>query len=365
MSKSYLAGTLILLLLISVPVLTFPNASTASRIANGQIKHIIVIVVENQDYNAIVNSSEAPYQNQLIKHYALAGNYFAVGHPSLPNYLDLTGGTNGGITSDCSPSSPSCLVYGSNSNIADLLNASGLSWKEYAESMPSPCYLSNSGNYAVRHNPFAYYTDITKNLFYCDQHVVPMNISDGSGLLNDLRSRNLPNFSFVTPNVCSDGHNSCDSSMTQVKQIDNWLSVVVPKIINSSSFSTTALFIVYDEASTNPSNQVACILISPFARPGYVSHVQYTHYSLLATVENIFGLSSLGRGDNTYPMYDLFVGSANGGTSSSTISSLTVSTKIRDEPISNYLIYLVIAVSILVAATAFAMLKNRRSIFNA
>lgn len=364
MSENYLTGILILLLVISVPVLTFPGASTESGIANGQIKHVVIIVEENEDYNAIVNSSEAPYQNQLIKHYALAADYFAVEHPSLPNYLDLTGGTDGGITSDCSPS-PNCIVSGNNSNIADLLNASGLTWKEYAESMPSPCYESNSGNYAVRHNPFVYYTDITKNQLYCDQRIVPMNISDGSGLFNDLKSGNLPNFSFVTPNVCSDGHDSCDSSTTQVRQIDNWLSVVVPKIINSSSFSATALFIVYDEANTSPSNQVACILVSPFAKSGYISHVQYTHYSLLATVESIFGLPSLGRGDNTSPMYDVFVGSDNGNTQSSTISSVTVSSQARNEIFSKDLIYAGIASIILVATTAYVALKKRMRFFNA
>jgi phospholipase C len=96
---------------------------------------------------------------------------------------------------------------------------------------------------------------------------------------------------------------------------DQWLSTLVPKIINSSSFATTAVFITYDEGSTNDTTggggHVPSILVSPFAKAGYVSHVEYSHYSLLATVEAIFDLGSLGRNDaSASAMGDLFVPSA-------------------------------------------------------
>ncbi len=284
------------------------NSTATYHIGGGEIKHVIIIMEENKPYSSIVNSPEAPYQNHLIQQYALAGNYFSPEHPSLPNYIDITAGSDMGITTDCSPSQD-CQITGSMTNIADLLNSSNLSWKEYAESMPSPCYKSNNGNYAVRHNPFVYYTDITENSTYCDQHVVPMNITTGAGFINDLQSGNLPSFSFITPNVCNDGHNSCSNTLTQVQQIDRWLSILVPKIMNSSEFTSTALFIEYDEGSTaTQSSQVACILVSPFARTGYVSENYYTHFSLLATVENVFGVGNLGRNDTTAStMNDLFV----------------------------------------------------------
>ncbi|MHB2035922.1 MAG: alkaline phosphatase family protein [Nitrososphaerales archaeon] len=326
MKSNVLTILLILFMLISTTD-TFSNAATGSnQIGGGQIKHVIIIVEENEAYNSIVNSTEAPYQNQLIRQYALAGNYFSPESPSLPNYLDLTAGSDMGISTDCSPS-PSCQVTGRMTNIADLLNSSNLSWKEYAESMPAPCYFADSGNYAVRHNPFAYYTDITGNSAYCDQHVVPMN--NTTGLVQDLQSGSLPNFSFVTPNLCDDGHDSCNSALTQVKQADNWLSLMVPKIIESPEFSSTVLFIVYDEGSTSPSSQVVCIVVSPFVRTTYVSNAYYTHFSLLATIENIFGLSSMGRNDSkSAAMSDMFAsGSSDVTQSNSSSASMSSSTK--------------------------------------
>jgi phospholipase C len=124
----------------------------------------------------------------------------------------------------------------------------------------------------------------------------------------DLKSGSLPNYSFIAPNICNDAH-SCPVSTG-----DRWLSATVPRIINSSSFSSTALFLVYDEGKTNASasgsqggGQVPCILVSPFARHGYASHAAYSHYSLLATVETIFKLESLGRNDSAASaMSDLF-----------------------------------------------------------
>jgi len=326
MNRGILIIVLITFLLMNAPNVCSYTPSGPNQIGGSNIKHVIIIVEENEAYNSIVNSTVAPYQNQLIRQYALAGNYFSLESPSLPNYLDLTAGSDMGITTDCSPSA-SCQVTGRMTNIADLLNSSNLSWKEYAESMPAPCYLADSGNYAVRHNPFAYYTDITGNSAYCDQHVVPMN--DTTGLVQDLQSGSLPNFSFVTPNLCDDGHDSCNSALTQVKQADKWLSLMVPKIINSPEFASTALFIVYDEGTTSPSSQVVCIVVSPFVRTGYVSNPYYTHFSLLATIENIFGLSSMGRNDSrSAAMSDMFTdGSSDVAQSNSSSSSISSSTK--------------------------------------
>ncbi|MDA4133283.1 MAG: hypothetical protein OK454_09205, partial [Thaumarchaeota archaeon] len=139
---------------------------------------------------------------------------------------------------------------------------------------------------------------------YCDSHVVSMD-----QFYLDLQAGSLPSYSFVTPNICDDAH-SCPLSAG-----DQWLSTLVPKLINSSTFATTAIFITYDEGSANDTagggGQVPCILVSPFAKPGYVSHVEYSHYSLLATVEAIFDLGSLGGNDvSASAMGDLFLPSA-------------------------------------------------------
>ncbi|HVC27812.1 MAG TPA: alkaline phosphatase family protein [Nitrososphaerales archaeon] len=286
------------------------SSSSSSTSAAGRISHVIVVLMENEEYGNVIGSSSAPYQNKLAATYALAANYFGVAHPSLPNYLALVAGGTFGVTSDCQPAQ--CSLPSNVTTIATLLDSHLLSWKEYAESMPANCsqVISPDSLYYPKHNPFVYFSAITGNggtgspSGYCDSHVVSM-----AQFYLDLQSGGLPNYSFVTPNICHDAH-SCPLSTA-----DQWLSTFVPKVINSSSFATTALFITYDEGSTNDTRagggQVACIVVSPFAKAGYVSHVEYTHYSLLATVEGIFGLGSLGRNDaSATAMGDLFSPSA-------------------------------------------------------
>jgi Phosphoesterase family. len=122
------------------------------------LAHIFVILEENKSYSEIVNNSTAPYINGLIKRYALPTNYHALFHPSLPNYIALTSGSNHGITDDRSP--PSAGNEIAVPNIADRIEASGRTWKEYAESIPSPGYAFDSGEYVTKHVPFVYYRDI-------------------------------------------------------------------------------------------------------------------------------------------------------------------------------------------------------------
>jgi hypothetical protein len=216
------------------------QSSTGQLLGAGQIKHVIIILMENEEYGDVIGNPSAPYENQLASQYALAGNYFAVSHPSLPNYFALVAGDTFGVTSDCSPVQCALPVK----TIANLLDAGGLSWKEYAESMTSNCSQSDSqdGLYVTRHVPFVYFEGITGNSGsgetsdYCDAHVVPF-----TQFSNDLASSDLPSYSFITPNICDDAH-SCPLSTG-----DAWLSTVVPGIVGSSSFSSTALFITYDE----------------------------------------------------------------------------------------------------------------------
>ena len=103
--------------------------------ASGGIAHIVVIVLENKAASQILGASEAGYFNKLAAEFSLAANYRAIMHPSLPNYLALTSGTNAGITSDCKPKSCTADVR----SIADEITQSGRTWKMYAESMPAPC----------------------------------------------------------------------------------------------------------------------------------------------------------------------------------------------------------------------------------
>src|SRR5207302_9594307 len=150
--------------------------------------HIFVIVMENHEYGSVIGRPDSPYVNSLAAAYGLATNYFAASHPSLPNYLALTAGSTFGIASDCT----TCYVNAT--NIADQVETSRRSWKAYMEDMPTPCYMgASAGNYAMKHNPFMYYTDIRDNAPRCAAHVVPFT---QFGV--DLSTGQVPNFVWIT-----------------------------------------------------------------------------------------------------------------------------------------------------------------------
>jgi acid phosphatase len=124
--------------------------------------HIAVLLMENEEYGDIIGSSSTPYINGLARRYSLARAMYAVSHPSLPNYLALTGGSTFGITSDCTD----CSVRAT--SLVDQLEQRGLTWKAYMEDLPRPCFTgAGSGGYAQKHDPFAYYTRITGDPARC------------------------------------------------------------------------------------------------------------------------------------------------------------------------------------------------------
>lgn len=258
--------------------------------------HIAIIVMENHGTYSIIGNKSAPYLNKLASTNALATNYSAIFHPSLPNYLALTSGTNAGITTDCSPSS---ICQANVKNIADEIESTGRTWKAYQEDMPRPCADTNAGLYAVRHDPFAYYPDITRNVARCQKHVVAY-----SQLASDLSKNQLPSYSFITPNVCHDMHNC------SVKIGDDWLKNNVPKLLNSSEFTkqNSLLIITFDEAEASDSgNKVAAILIGKSVVKHYKSNATYSHYGLLHTIESAWGLTPMTENDIRAPiMKDFF-----------------------------------------------------------
>jgi hypothetical protein len=248
--------------------------------------HIFVIVMENHEYGSVIGRPESPYVNSLAATYGLATNYYAASHPSLPNYFALTAGSTLGIASDCT------TCYVSATNIADQVESSGRTWKAYMEDMPTPCFMGTSaGNYAMKHNPFIYYTDVRNNPARCAAHVVPFT---QFGV--DMSTGQVPNFVWITPNMCNDTHDC------PVATGDAWLGNVVPRITGSAAFRNGgALFITWDEGSSNASccgdawgGHVATLVISPRSVAGLRSSTAENHYSLLRTIEDGFGLGHLG-----------------------------------------------------------------------
>src|SRR3989475_2053848 len=128
--------------------------------SNRPFDYILIILMENKNFNQINGSSSAPYLNQLAHNYSLATQYSACDHPSLPNYMCLTGGNNYFSGSNCSPIG-SCTT--SNTGIVDRVEGGGLTWRAYMEDMPSPCFKSSVGNYTYLTNPFLFYTNIGSN----------------------------------------------------------------------------------------------------------------------------------------------------------------------------------------------------------
>jgi phospholipase C len=294
-------SVLLLLPLIAIPgraiALGSPASTTNSAAATltTPITHVFVIVMENHSFNQVWNTASTPYTTALAKAYARASNYYAITHPSLPNYLDLYAGSNYGITNDCSPSS-SCHVNAK--HLADNLAAKGRTWKFYQESMPGLCTLKGSGTYAPKHNPVIYFDDIRLNSTRCKSHVVYM-----SNLWADLATAaTTPNYAFITPNLCDDTHDC------SVGTGDGWLKSHMPSILKSPACTVTKclVMITWDEDGGGAGNHVLTIFAGSGARTGFVSTAAYNHYSLLRTVEYIFGLpAQTTRDAAAHPMTDM------------------------------------------------------------
>jgi phosphatidylinositol-3-phosphatase len=251
--------------------------------------HVIWIWMENHSYGKIIGSASAPYINSLASRCGLATNYHNVSHPSLPNYIAATSGLGYSALSkfrpDCSPSA-TCDTG------APSVFGQGETWRAYEVSMPSDCHIFDAGEYAVRHNPPPYYTSLTN----CSRRDVPY-----SHLATDLADGHLAAFSFITPNLIGDMHDGT------VAQGDEWLASHLPTILNSAPYQhgSTAVFLTWDEGEGGTSLQcaanttdvgchVATIVISPSTVPGTRSATLFSHYSLLATAEQLLGLPRLG-----------------------------------------------------------------------
>jgi len=284
-----------------------PSFEAVSPLVNNRpFDYIVIILMENKNFNQIDDSATAPYLNQLAHNYSLATRYSACDHPSLPNYMCLTGGNNYFSGIDCSPS-VSCST--SNSSIVDRVESAGLTWKAYLEDMPAPCYKNASGNYTFATNPFIFYDNIGNNSTRCTAHVIPAN-SGGNGppddnLLNALGSTSTAsNFMWLTPNLCDNMHNCT------ISRGDNYLSKLVPLILNSYIFKNekAALLITFDEGyGIYPTDYVYTIWAGSTVKNHYQSSNQYSHFSLPRTLESVWDLVPLTAKDQgSPPMMEFF-----------------------------------------------------------
>src|SRR6267378_1533486 len=178
------------------------------------IRTVFVILMENESLSSIKGSTNAPYiNNVLLPQPSHCEQYYAIGHPSLPNYLWLEAGTAFGITDD---NPPSVHHQSTTNHLVTLLNRAGISWRAYEENISgSVVPLTDSYPYTVRHNPFVYFDDVTgtnnPNNAYGIAHIRPYG-----ELARDLTNRTVAAYNFITPNVCSDMHDSCPPLSNQI-----------------------------------------------------------------------------------------------------------------------------------------------------
>ena len=258
-------------------------AITVTPSAGAQFDHVFIVLEENNDYSSVTSSS-MPYLTGLAAQYGLATQYYANTHPSIGNYLDMTSGTV--LTNDDSYSGSPFNVP----NIFRSLIAVGKSWKGYAEDLPSTGFVDYTqievGQFASRHFPPIYYTDVHDNPAQA-QNVVPF-----TQFATDLANGTLPNYSFIVPNLCNDAH---DCSLNTA---DSWLQQNIDPLVRSAFFqqNNCLLIITFDEAggdNTNGGGQVYWVAVSPTkSKRGYVSTTLYQHQSTLRLMLKGLGVTS-------------------------------------------------------------------------
>lgn len=269
-------------------------ASSEAPTADGS--RVILIMLENHGYDEVIGNPEAPYLNQLAGQQALATDYYAETHPSLPNYLALLGGSTFGIESDCTE----CRLR-AHANLATQLSAANFTWRAYMEEMPQACSgVSSAGDYVKKHDPFMYFPSIANDPKECAK-VVP-----GDRLSSDLGSGRLPAFSWISPNLCNDGHN-CG-----IGGADHYLSDVVPGLLDQLG-PQGFLAITFDEdggadrqGERSGGGRIPAILAGPTVRHGARVASPFDHYSLLRTIEAAFGQAPLRKANSAHAMRAAF-----------------------------------------------------------
>jgi hypothetical protein len=265
------------------------SLGAAAAIRQSRGSRVIVVLLENAEYDEVIGSSSSPYVNALARRYGLMTQSFAIRHPSLPNYLALTSGSTHGIDSDCTD----CSIAGA--NIADQLESAGRSWGAYLEdwpsssSKPSPCFEgAQSGGYAKKHNPFAYYTDISRSPARC------RHVQGFAQLAGELRAGRLPEYVWISPNLCDDGHDCGEHSA------DEFLARSVPALLRALG-PRGFLVLQWDEGTSDrgccgvaAGGHIATIVAGPQVRHSARSAAAIDQYGVLGSIEEAFGLAPLG-----------------------------------------------------------------------
>lgn len=244
------------------------------------IEHVVVIVLENESAGP---AERQPYLGELSMRGARLVNSFGITHPSRPNYIAMIAGSTLGLTDNST-------VTLNAQHLGDLLEARGKTWRVYAENYPGNCFLGDSapGGYVRRHIGFLDFLNVQKNPARC------ANVVNATQFDADVASNSLPSFALYVPNNNDNGHD------TGIATADRWLNGRLEPLLRDPRLATTLFVVTFDESNpSDPSNRIYTVLIGAGVRGGATTAVAYTHYSLLRTIEEIFGLDSLHRADAT------------------------------------------------------------------
>jgi phospholipase C len=265
--------------------------STSRAVSVPTFDHIVIITFENKEIDKIIDNPYMPTFNMYARDYTLLTQFYAVTHPSLPNYLVMIGGDTFNITSDCKD----CFIKAP--SLPDLIEASGRTWKTYQEDMQNPCALGNQdqNEYVQKHNPFVYFDAIRLNKARCQQSVVPLD-----QLQTNMQAGTLPNFLFISPSMCNNAHN-CKLMIT-----DAWIANLLDQLIPALEKQSQKYLIIlnWDEGQDNGScrglpskggGRIAVVLISPLVKNHFEDSTPYSHYSILKTILAAWHLPYIGR----------------------------------------------------------------------
>jgi phospholipase C len=250
--------------------------------------HVVIVVMENEGTDQALAD---PYIASLGRRAAWFSRYYAITHPSFPNYLAIVAGSTFGLDSDRRPPP----LKGA--TIADRLEEKNLTWKSYAEDYPGGCYLGSGAGagkvtptapptelYARKHVPLLAFASIQNNPARCARVV------GASQFMRDARAGKLPNYSFFTPNMFNDGHD------TSLEASSKWLQGFVRSLDGTIAMHQRTLLVITWDEGGNRDNRVLTLLLGNVVNPGKYT-TPLTHYSLLRTIEDNFGLSTVSAGD--------------------------------------------------------------------
>lgn len=258
------------------------GGTAAVTVSAGSFGHVVIVAEENHDFSQVIGNATMPYLNALSNQYGLAQGYYANAHPSIGNYFEVT-------TGDTIINNDNFTGTVSNDNIVRELVAAGKTWKAYIEGYPS---------YDANHVPVSYFSDVRNDPTQAAK-LVPF-----TQFATDLASGTLPQFSFITPNLCNDAHDCALSTA------DAWLQANIAPLISSTLFQTDGLLIIWwDESAsdnTNGGGRVAWTVVSPFAKRGYQSSALYQHQSTLRLMLKALGVTVFPGNAATAPDMDEF-----------------------------------------------------------